>query len=92
MVKLSRYIFITSINVTVGVKFSGIRLCASGCMENVVWVVVQVITKDSNVMVVAVAGNIVAGLATGLRKSFQTYAPSVRESVYMCLHCVAYCT
>ena len=38
---------------------------------------VQVITKDSNVMVVAVAGNIVAGLATGLRKSFQSYAPSV---------------
>ena len=37
----------------------------------------QVITKDSNVMVVAVAGNIVAGLATGLRRSFQSYAPSV---------------
>ena len=30
-------------------------------------------------MVVALAGNIVAGLATGLRKAFQTYAPSVRR-------------
>ena len=37
----------------------------------------KVITKDSNVMIVAVAGNIVAGLATGLRKGFQSYAPSV---------------
>ena len=37
----------------------------------------QVITKDSNVMVVAVAGNIVAGLATGLRKAFQSHAPFV---------------
>ena len=37
------------------------------------------ITKDSNVMVVAVAGNIVAGLAAGLRKGFQSYAPSVSQ-------------
>ena len=32
------------------------------------------ITKDSNVMVVALAGNVVTGLAKGLRKKFQPYA------------------
>ena len=46
----------------------------------------QVITKDSNVMVVALAGNIVAGLATGLRKSFQTHAPSVSSNLYTCIY------
>ncbi|CAI8010225.1 Cytoskeleton-associated protein 5 [Geodia barretti] len=42
----------------------------------------KVITKDSNVMVVAVAGNIVAGLATGLRKAFQSHAPFVLAGIF----------
>ena len=37
----------------------------------------QVITKDSNVMVVALAGNIVKGLAIGLRKNFQPYSANI---------------
>ena len=35
------------------------------------------ITKDSNVICVALAGNIVTGLAKGLRKGFQNYASFV---------------
>ncbi|XP_047135598.1 cytoskeleton-associated protein 5 isoform X1 [Hydra vulgaris] len=34
----------------------------------------KVITKDSNVVVVAIAANCVTGLAKGLRKKFQTYS------------------
>lgn len=34
----------------------------------------QIISKDTNVMVVAVAGKCVAGLANGLKKRFQPYA------------------
>ena len=37
------------------------------------------ITKDSNVICVALAGNIVTGLAKGLRKGFQNYASFVSE-------------
>ena len=38
------------------------------------FVSLQIIAKDSNVMIVAVAGRIVALLATGLRKKFTSYA------------------
>ena len=41
----------------------------------------KVISKDSNVMVVALAGNVVTGMAKGLRKSFQTYAAVVRHNL-----------
>lgn len=34
----------------------------------------QVITKDSNVLVVALAGNVLTGLAKGLRKKYGPYA------------------
>ena len=34
----------------------------------------QIITKDSNINVVALAGKCVTGLAKGLRKKFQSYA------------------
>ena len=45
------------------------------------------ITKDSNVICVALAGNIVTGLAKGLRKGFQNYAPFVSLlAVYVCVH------
>ena len=37
----------------------------------------QVITKDSNVLVVALAANVVKGLATGLREGFQPLVPQV---------------
>jgi hypothetical protein len=36
-----------------------------------------VIGKDSNVMLVALAAECLAGLAKGLRKNFQTYATQV---------------
>ena len=46
----------------------------------------QVITKDSNVMIVAVAGNIVTGLAKGLRKAYLPYAAVVSQaSLLYCL-------
>ena len=55
----------------------------------------QVITKDSNVMIVAVAGNIVTGLAKGLRKAYLPYAAVVSQAsqldyfckVISCLKC-----
>jgi cytoskeleton-associated protein 5 len=34
------------------------------------------ISKDSNVLIVAMAGNCVAGLAAGLKKKFAPFAPS----------------
>ena len=37
------------------------------------------ITKDSNVMIVAVAGNVVTGLAKGLRKAYLPYAAVVSQ-------------
>lgn len=36
------------------------------------------IVKDSNVLVVALAGNVVTGLAKGLRGGFTSYASVVR--------------
>ena len=39
----------------------------------------QVITKDSNVLVVALAGNMVTGFAKGLRTNFQNYASPVSQ-------------
>ena len=38
------------------------------------YVNLQIISKDTNVMVVAVAGKCLAGLANGLKKRFQPYA------------------
>ena len=43
---------------------------------------VQVITKDSNVMVVALAGNVVTGIAKGLRKKFQPYASVIIAAMF----------
>ncbi len=37
------------------------------------------IVKDSNVLVVAIAGNIITGLSKGLRNSFQSYASPVSQ-------------
>ena len=37
----------------------------------------QVVGKDANVMLVSVAAKCLAGLATGLRKKFGTYAGQV---------------
>lgn len=44
-----------------------LRSCFNVC-------VIQVIQKDSNVLVVAIAARCLAGLATGLKKRFQPYA------------------
>jgi len=41
----------------------------------------QIISKDSNVIVVAVAGKCLAGLANGLKKRFQPYASA-------CIPCI----
>ena len=41
----------------------------------------QLISKDSNVMVVALAANVVKGLAVGLRKGFSQYATVVIGSL-----------
>jgi hypothetical protein len=41
----------------------------------------QIISKDTNVMVVAVAGKCLAGLANGLKKRFQLYASA-------CIPCI----
>lgn len=42
--------------------------------------VFQVVGKDANVMLVTVAAKCLAGLATGLRKKFGTYAGHVRHT------------
>lgn len=39
----------------------------------------QVVGKDANVMLVSVAAKCLAGLASGLRKKFGTYAGQVSE-------------
>lgn len=41
----------------------------------------QVITKDSNVLVVALAANVVKGLAVGLREGFQPLVPQVLPGI-----------
>jgi len=48
--------------------------------------VLQVVGKDANVMLVTLAAKCLAGLATGLRKKFGTYATlvSVINDVNMC--------
>ena len=43
----------------------------------------KVICKDSNVLVVALAGNVVTGLAKGLRKGYQPYAAVVSLLVHL---------
>ncbi len=52
------------------------KLCP-GDYGELVKVMKKVITKDSNVMVVTLAGNVVTGLAKGLRKGYQPYAAAV---------------
>ena len=47
----------------------------------------QVITKDSNVMIVAVTGNIVTGLAKGLRKAYLPYAAVVSQASQLDYFC-----
>ena len=42
----------------------------------------QVISKDSNVVVVALAGNVITGLAKGLRKKFSAYAPFLMSAIF----------
>lgn len=42
----------------------------------------QVVGKDTNVMLVALAAKCLAGLATGLRKKFGQYAGHVSKSMY----------
>ena len=42
----------------------------------------QVITKDSNVLVVALAGNILTGLAKGLRKKYSPYASVFLAAIF----------
>ncbi|BFZ04985.1 hypothetical protein BsWGS_08024 [Bradybaena similaris] len=46
----------------------------NGDYSQLVRVILKVIAKDTNVMLVAEAGKILAGLAKGLRKKFQPYA------------------
>lgn len=41
----------------------------------------QVISKDTNVLVVTLAGKCLAGLATGLKKRFQSYATACLSSI-----------
>ena len=41
----------------------------------------KVITKDSNVMLVALAGKVLLGLAKGLRKKFSSYAVAVSSCI-----------
>lgn len=43
----------------------------------------QVVGKDTNVMLVALAAKCLAGLATGLRKKFGQYAGHVSKSMYL---------
>lgn len=42
----------------------------------------QVVGKDTNVMLVALAAKCLAGLATGLRKKFGQYAGHVSKSMH----------
>lgn len=42
----------------------------------------QVIAKDTNVMLVALAAKCLAGIASGLRKRFSQFATSVSTSGY----------
>lgn len=41
----------------------------------------QVVGKDANVMLVSMAAKCLAGLASGLRKKFGTYAGHVSEKI-----------
>ena len=53
----------------------------------------QVVSKDTNVMLVALAGKAVADLAKGLRKNFYPYASVVSTvSMLLCIHtCMLTC-
>lgn len=45
---------------------------------------VQVVGKDTNVMLVSLAAKCLAGLASGLRKKFGTYAGQVSKTCETC--------
>ncbi|EFN60447.1 Cytoskeleton-associated protein 5 [Camponotus floridanus] len=53
----------------------------NGDYGDVVRVLKKIISKDSNVVVVALAGKCLAGLATGLKKRFQPYAAACLPTV-----------
>ena len=40
----------------------------------------QTIAKDTNVMIVAIAGKCMAGIANGIRKKFSPYAAAVSNA------------
>lgn len=42
----------------------------------------RVVSKDANVVVVAVGVKCVGGLASGLKKKFSSYAPSIIQSLF----------
>ncbi|XP_043214122.1 cytoskeleton-associated protein 5-A-like isoform X2 [Amphibalanus amphitrite] len=54
---------------------------AAGDYGDLVKALKKVITKDTNVMLVALAGQTLAGLATGLRKQFSPYAVSCMSAI-----------
>ena len=45
----------------------------------------QVIAKDTNILLVALAAKDIAGLANGLKNKFSTHAPGVRMLFNRCL-------
>lgn len=58
-------------------KRSGFECILSSFREFINLAFLQVIGKDSNVMLVSLAGNCLTSLAKGLRKNFVTYGPNV---------------
>lgn len=56
---------------------------ANGDYGDVVKALKKVIAKDSNVVLVAMAGKSLAGLARGLNKKFSTYAPVSQEQKFV---------
>lgn len=52
-----------------------------GDYGDLVRVIKRIIGKDANVMVVAVAGKCLTGLANGLKKKFSPYAPSCISTI-----------
>ncbi|XP_034182971.1 msps cytoskeleton-associated protein 5 isoform X1 [Osmia lignaria lignaria] len=54
---------------------------ANGDYGDVVRALKKVISKDTNVLVVTLAGKCLAGLATGLKKRFQSYATACLSSI-----------
>ena len=59
---------------------------ADGDFNDLMRVLRKVVAKDSNVVNVTLAANIIAALANGLRKAFASQAAQV--CVCVCVHCV----